>query len=196
MLQEPTIQVTYKSLPGAVSERALAEHVKLYEGYKKLNKRVDQKLMSASPPDAPAVDTDYALAMRNQSFGVSAAYLHELYFTGLSPNPSKNLSPELSKLIADNYGDLEGCIQEIKNAAISARGWSVLAYRVSGDDVDLRVFGVDSHEIGNVFGYTPLVIIDAWEHAYWMDFGTSKSKYVDNVVGYIDWSVASSRYIR
>ncbi len=194
MRNEAKISLDYTELPGAVSKRALEEHFKLYEGYKKLIDRNNRKLISTKMPDTPAVDTDYAQAMRNQSFGVSAAYLHELFFQNVNPNPDAEVSPELMDLIEEHYSNLESCIDEIKSAAISARGWSVLAYKPIDNAFDLRVFGVDSHEIGNVFGYIPLVVIDVWEHAYWMDFGTSKAKYVDNICKYIDWKTVSGRF--
>jgi len=53
---------------------------------------------------------------------------------------------------------------------------------------------MDSHDLGAVFGYIAVCVLDIWEHAYWMDFGASKKDYISNLMGAINWQVVCDRF--
>ncbi len=90
------------------------------------------------------------------------------------------------------WGTQQAFRQEFVAAALQARGWAVLAV-AHNDPTDLRIFALDAHDLGAVYGYCPLLVIDVYEHAYWMDFGTDKASYVQNIMGYVNWGEVDQR---
>ena len=78
-------------------------------------------------------------------------------------------------------------------AGLQGRGWVVLAVDPKASE-NIRLFVLDSHDLGPVFGYVPLLVVDVFEHAYWMDFGTNKGTYLKNLYGYIHWGEVNRRY--
>jgi len=184
--------MNYTSLPGVLSEKAVKEHLKLFNGYKEMLERTDDALMMDPKPESSALDHQFRHTVWSQSYALSGVMLHDLYFNSLSLKPGKP-DGTLLKLIETNYGDVETLYKNMKSVALVYRGWAVLAQNVT--DKSIRIIGVDSHEEGSLFGFLPILPIDAWEHAYWMDWGTNKAGYLDALEKYIDWSIVSSRVI-
>lgn len=110
------IKLAYDSLPGVVSSGALAEHLKLYEGY-------------------------VANAEHDQH-DLAGAILHELYFTGLTPKPSTVVMPVLKGVVQAHWGSLDSFYRDLRAVALKARGWAILGAR----DAELRLFSQDSHD--------------------------------------------------
>jgi Fe-Mn family superoxide dismutase len=57
----------------------------------------------------------------------------------------------------------------------------------------LRVFALDEHDVGAVFGHTVVCAIDVYEHSFWMDFGTAKAAYLDRLYGALNWDAIAKR---
>lgn len=194
LLTPTPIILQYQELPGAISARELAEHYKLYTGYRDMLQRVDQGLMGTGRPEKAQYDSAYSGLLWGQNFALSGAYLHELYFTNLGlPRIHSMILLTIDKAIEDRWGDRDTFLSELHAAGLQARGWAVLA-ACDKDPADLRLFALDAHDLGPVYGYTPLLVIDCYEHAYWMDFGADKGTYLANIAGYINWGTVDSRY--
>jgi superoxide dismutase, Fe-Mn family len=182
----------YSALPGVISEKALSEHLKLFNGYKEMLERADESQLLDPKPSKPTLDHQYRLTMWAQSYAYNGVQLHDLFFRNLSLNPGKPDSKLLS-ILEDQFGDVYGLYKSVKDVALISRGWAVVGQ--NHKDQSIRLFSIDSHEEGNAFGFNPILVIDAWEHAYWMDWGTNKAGYIDALAQYIDWSEVSRRLI-
>jgi len=158
----------YDLLPGVVSTAALAEHWKLYEGY-------------VAGVNAGAQPLEYQLG---------GVVMHELFFRGLSPKPTQAVLPVFQSLLAVDWGTVDAFWRELRAAAMDARGWAVLGYRASDK---MRVLSMDEHDAG-VLGYEPLIVIDCYEHAYFMDYGTRKAEYLDSLWKVFDWQELEKRW--
>jgi Fe-Mn family superoxide dismutase len=161
----------YRELPGVVSGAALAEHVKLYQGY------VERSKLGWDQGDG---------------HDLAGAVLHDLYFSGLSP---RSASPVPSALAAESgpafgWGTLGAFWRDMRAAALEAKGWALLVRRP--DDV-ARVVRLDRHNAA-VPGYSVVVAVDCYEHAYWMDYGTRKADYLDSLWNAIDWAEVARRW--
>ncbi len=75
---------------------------------------------------------------------------------------------------------------------MAARGWTVLAYDTR--DNGLHNILLDAHNVGVISSWTPLLVLDVYEHAYYIDFGTAKKAYIDAFIKNIDWQVVNTRY--
>jgi len=180
----------FTSLPGVISERALLEHVKLYDGYRDMLYRSDTRQISDPKPVKAELDHPYSSVVKSQSYAVSGYELHSLFFDNLSVNPSTP-SEEFKLSIYDYFGSIDNLCSALIDTGLVSRGWVVLAKSINSGE--MRIFSIDSHEIGCVFGYYPILVIDVWEHAYWMDWGSNKTGYINAIIKYVDWEVVSNR---
>ena len=74
---------------------------------------------------------------------------------------------------------------------MSARGWVILAYDLN--DGRLHNYISDIHNQGIVLGTIPLIVLDMYEHAYFIDFGTDKKSYIDWFLSSINWEIVEER---
>jgi len=72
------------------------------------------------------------------------------------------------------------------------RGWAVLTIDLL--DNKLHIIGSDSHDTGTVWLSCPILIMDVYEHAYFMDFGTDRKKYISAFIENINWNVLNERF--
>lgn len=185
--------INYDSIPGVISEKALTEHIKLYESYKDMLERADLGLLTPNLPDVGMLDHELSTSGWSQGYALSGILLHELYFKNISPNPEWPESNRLISSLNSVFGSFDRCLDLLRSMSLVSRGWVVLAVRPSMPN-SLRMFSMDSHDLGSVFGYIPILVIDVWEHAYWMDFGSSKKDYVEGVIAHLDWKTICDRF--
>lgn len=194
LLAPQPISLPYRELPGAVSCRALEEHYKLYLNYREMVERVDAGLCQAERPSKHVAESPYSGLLWGQSYALAGAYLHELYFLNLTPFTNRiQILLRVEAVIEKKWGSCENFWQDLRSAAMQSRGWVVLAVCHECPD-DLRIFALDAHDMGAVYGYCPLLVLDVYEHAWWMDHGTNRGAYLDAVCGYIDWMTVEDRY--
>lgn len=194
LLTDEPIKLSFRELPGAVSVRELEEHYKLYLGYRDMLKRVDQQLPTVPLPSKHQAESQLSALLWGQGYALAGAFLHELYFGNLIALTTRiMILLEIEGLIEKQWGSQEAFREDMIAAGLQARGWVVLAVCHECPE-DLRIFTMDSHDMGAVYGYCPILVIDTYEHAYWMDFGTDKGTYLKNIMGYVNWFAVNSRY--
>jgi Fe-Mn family superoxide dismutase len=195
LLAPQPIVLPYQELPGAISARALGEHYKLYLSYRHMLGRVDKGLLIAPRPAKHEAESELASLLWGQNFAIAGAYLHELFFGNLTAETHIRpmILTTMDSLIERNWGTREAFDVEFHSAGLQARGWVVLAVCYKSPE-DLRIFALDAHDLGSVFGYSPLLVIDRYEHAYWSDFGVDVASYLWNIMRYVDWGVVGQRY--
>jgi Fe-Mn family superoxide dismutase len=189
------INLSYGAIPGLISGRALDEHYKLYTGYIDTLNRVDENIRACPIPEKHQADHPYRLLKEAESFAIGGVLLHELYFQNLTTTPSHALIYlDIEEAISNKWGSMESWWREMRATALMARGWAVLG-ACEIDPTDLRVFMLDSHNVGAMFGYSPIAVIDCFEHSYWMDHGTDRETYLDRTFKALDILEINKRYI-
>ncbi len=167
-----------------LSHKGIEEHMKLYEGYVKKTNEIREKLLSADKSSVNAVYSEYAELKRQESFVLNGARLHEIYFGTLFDEETK---PEgkVYEMILQEFGSYDKWTEEMTASGLGARGWAITAY----DDYlkKLCVVTTDSHNIGPVFDIKPLIVLDMYEHAYFMDYGTDKKSYIKKFFENLNW---------
>ena len=131
--------------------------------------------------------------LKDLAFNGSGHLLHTLYWYNLSPKPTKPAGA-LLKAIDANFGSLEALNGELKQATVSVKGngWGALAIEPMQDQ--LFVLQVQNHE-NNVFIDTvPILVIDAWEHAYYLKYQNRRADYVDAVMKILNWDAVAQRF--
>jgi len=167
-----------------ISEKTNDIHVnKLYAGYVNKRNEIEEKVKTADKSKAAATYSEFGELKRQETFNANGMILHEVFFPTLGGN-GKASGPILHKIEKD-FGSFDAWKEDFVATALSARGWSVLAFDPS--DGKLHNYLVDFHHFGGVWGCTPLLVMDVFEHAYMIDYGADRKTYVHNVLGIVNW---------
>jgi len=174
--------------PAFLSERQFSEHTKLYEGYVKKAGEIGEKLKASAFEDANATLSEVRSLRRGETFAACGIKLHELYFENLG---ASKLSGEIAKEIEAKWGSFEKFRKAFAASALSVRGWVVLAWDY--DLKRLKIYATDSHD-NAIWNAVPLLVLDVYEHAYFMDFGADRKRYVEEFFNNIDWEKVGKRF--
>lgn len=120
----------------------------------------------------------------------NSVVLHELYFDNMGPEETTPGEASV-KALASRFGSLERWMEDFRAAATASRGWAVLAYH----PVNGKLYNVstDSHDDGPPWFGIPLVVVDMYEHSYYLDFQNRAADYVDGFTDHIEWSEVERR---
>lgn len=184
-----------------ISEKTLAiHHDKLYAGYVKKNDEIVSKLkekvevlVSGGEVEGNATFSDLRALKSEETFATNGIYLHEWYFDVLGGIGNPDEAPELSKAIAEKWHSLEVGLKYFSACAMAARGWSVLCWDVKRGR--LKHYNSDSHNQGGVWGCLPIIVLDVYEHAYFIDFGSDKKSYIEHFWKNMNWAKAEEFYL-
>jgi Fe-Mn family superoxide dismutase len=181
-----------------ISDETLDMHFKLYEGYVTNTNTLNEKIAKiledgkVDQEETPA----YSELTRRLGFEYNGMVLHEYYFANMKKDgggdPDK--SSNFFKAVESSFG--EYAIWKADFFGIGKMrgvGWAVC----SQDPVSGRISNhwITLHEVGNVAGFRPLLVMDVWEHAYLLDYKPSdRPKYIEAFFSNIDWASVDSRY--
>ncbi|HEX8974282.1 MAG TPA: Fe-Mn family superoxide dismutase [Patescibacteria group bacterium] len=172
-----------------LSENLLQAHFGLYEGYVKNTNAVLEELKKVE-----AGTPEYAELKRRFGWEFDGMRMHELYFGNLMKGGSKlEDDMELKKKIEEEFGSVENWEKDFRaTLAMRGIGWAVLYF----DQETGRLFNtwIGEHDGGHLVGCVPLLVIDAFEHAYIADYGTKRPDYINAVMNILCWHVISGRY--
>jgi superoxide dismutase, Fe-Mn family len=184
----------YDHLIGKVqglSEAQLKNHFTLYGGYVKKLNEIDTKLAAADRSAPNYSYNEYSELKRREPVAYNGTFLHELYFDNLTA-PGTQPSEGVKKGLTDSFGSYDAWVADARAALASAHGWLLTCW--SYNDMKIRNVLVQSeHHVGLQVDTQVLIAIDAWEHAYFMDYGTKKPDYVSAMIQAIDWTVVDGR---
>lgn len=184
-----------KSLTGISDKTMAIHHDKLYVGYVNKMKEVAEKLMEMN---ASGVGLDKAnqssselRALRMaETFTVNGVYLHEYYFNVLGGDGVA--SGSLFDALTEKYGSLEKFIAFFSATGMAVRGWVVLGWDMHVGR--LKIYGCDSHNQGGIWGCVPLIVLDVYEHAYFIDYGSDRAAYISDFWKNLNWDAATQLF--
>lgn len=175
-----------KDLSG-LTLKMLNEHFKLYEGYVKKTNEIQTKLESADKSEANGVFSYIGELKRQETFAVNGMKLHEVYFGHLGGDGEAK--GKLVKMIEKDFGSLDNWKIDMIATGLAARGWAILAFDYK--DNRLHNYGSDAHNVGAVWGAIPIIVLDVYEHAYFMDYGINRKDYINSFFQNLDWDFAN-----
>ncbi len=132
------------------------------------------------------------LAVINNGGGV---FNHYFYFNALCKPKTCNPSEYMIKSLVDGFGSYEKFRNEFKNAAMSqfGSGW---AWLVMDKNNKLSIIKTANQDTPLALRLVPLLTIDVWEHAYYLDYQNLRASYVDAYFDIINWNVVEKRMKR
>src|SRR3989338_5113910 len=175
----------YKELQGFLTEKQLSEHHDvLYAGYCKNLDKIRDAIKKTDLENVNATYSDLRELKVEETFAANGVRLHEGYFDALGGAGKANGA--ILKLIEKDFGSYEKWEAEFRALGLCSRGWVVLVF----DWVDnkLHNYVADVHNQGGVWNCSPVLILDVYEHAYFIDYATARKKYIDAFFQNIDWT--------
>ena len=174
-----------------ISEKTMTEHYKLYQGYVNKYNEIMTKLESVDLKTANQIFSDLRSLKLDLTFAIGGVKNHEIYFEHLG---GKGGEPQgkLKQAIEKDFGAVEKWAADLKASGIAARGWAWLAY----DHQWKRLFNYigDAQNTFPVWGATPILALDVYEHAYWYDYQTARASYIDAFMKNLDWDVVGATW--
>ena len=128
-----------------------------------------------------------AMLEKNLAFHVSGHVLHSVFWTNLSPHGGGAPTGSLADLVDTTFGGFEAFRQQMTEAAttIQGSGWALASWEpIAGR---LVVQQVHDHQGNHGQGTVPLLAIDAWEHAYYLQYENRKAEFFDALWNVVNW---------
>lgn len=180
--------LSYTKLDG-ISEKQLKEHHDvLYAGYVKKIDEIEEKLKAVDLASANATLSELRSLKLEETFALNGVKLHEGYFDNMQESGSKP-SELLLAMITRDFGSYDIWESQFKAMGLAARGWVVLAYDL--DEKRLKNILCDAHNQGGVWNAVTLLIMDVYEHAYFIDYATGRKAYIEAFFKNIRWEAVS-----
>ncbi|NTU72932.1 superoxide dismutase [Candidatus Roizmanbacteria bacterium] len=178
-----------------ISPKTVEEHLKLYTGYVNKYNEINEKLSALTDEDYMKANQIYSVVRELKvelSFAWGGVINHELYFSRLG---GKGGTPEgaLLQQIEKDFGSFESFQKDLKASAIAARGWVWTAWNFHENRL-INYVG-DSQNTFLVWGVEPLLALDTYEHAYFIDFGANRGAYIDAFMNNLDWKVVEDHFM-
>lgn len=123
----------------------------------------------------------------------SQIWNHEFYFEALSPDPQTNPEGALRRAIEEQYGSFDTFKEKMTAAATGLFG-SGYVWLVEDRAGKLFIFSAQNADSPLRYGWRPLLCIDVWEHAYYIDYRNARADSVKALWNRIDWAVVGRRY--
>lgn len=130
------------------------------------------------------------VGIRNNGGGV---FNHELYFDSMKSPAGQEPVGELAEAINRDFGSYKQWQELMKQAAVSkfGSGWAWLLADKSGK---LSIVQTANQDVPDLLEYTPIFLVDVWEHAYYLQYQNRRADYVEGWFSLINWRKAQKRY--
>lgn len=173
-----------------ISKRTMEEHYILYQGYVNKTNETRERLESADLSKANQVFSDIRAVAVDLSFALGGLKNHELYFSNLG-GPGGKPSGRVLELLERGFGSFDSWQAQMKAFGIGGRGWAWLAYDYMDDK--LHNYIGDAQNSYPIWDATPILALDVYEHAYYLDYGTKRAAYIDAFFRNVDWEDVTRR---
>ena len=171
-----------------ISRESVEAHYKLYEGYVNKRNEIMGKLDEVALDSANQVYSEVRALKVDLSFAIGGIKNHEIYFDHLGGGGGEPQGA-IRDLIFRDFGSLENWRADLKATGMAARGWAWTAY--DWDEGRLFNYLGDAQNTYPIWNATPLVALDVYEHAYFMDFQTDRASYIEAFFANLDWDVVN-----
>ena len=172
-----------------ISRASVEAHYKLYQGYVAKRNEILTKLAEVDLSTANQVYSEVRALKIDLTFAIGGVKNHEIYFEHLGGGGGHPTGP-IASLIERDFGSVAAWRADLKATGMGGRGWAWTAY--DWDEQRLFNYIGDAQNTFPVWNATPLVALDVYEHAYFLDYQTDRASYIDAFFANLDWDVIAS----
>ena len=188
----PELAYDYSALEPHYSARLLElHHGKHHAGYVTgANETLERFGEARADGDFAAINQ----LQKNLAFHLSGHVLHSLLWKNLSPRGGGEPDGELAAAVAEFFGSFTGLNRQLTEAAMNVQGsgWGALGWEPLGGRLVVEQVYDHQGNIGN--GTVPLLVLDMWEHAYYLQHENIKGDWVNAFWRLVDWSDVAKRF--
>jgi superoxide dismutase, Fe-Mn family len=179
-----------KNMKG-LSANQINQHLKLYQGYVAKINEIEAKLKDVDISGANATYAPLRELLVEQSYALNGVVYHEFYFGNLG-GAGGEPKGAVAAAIAEHWGSPGKFMDYLKASGKSMRGWVIVGYNTRGGH--LQTYGLDMHNMWVPANVVPVLVLDVYEHAYMIDYGIDRGKYLDAFIANLDWGVIDKRF--
>jgi superoxide dismutase, Fe-Mn family len=171
-----------------ISREAVEAHYKLYEGYVSKRNEILGQLADVDLSAGNQVYSELRALKVGLTFAVGGVKNHEIYFEHLGGTGG---DPDglIGDLIERDFGSAADWREDLRATGMAGRGWAWTAY--DWDEGRLFNYIGDAQNTYPVWNATPLVALDVYEHAYFLDYRTDRASYIDAFFNNLDWATVN-----
>lgn len=188
----PSLPYSYDALEPVISEEIMKlHHTKHHQSYVDGLNKAEKKLEEARKSG------DFSLIKhwsRELAFHGSGHYLHTIFWNNMSPRGGGRPSGKLLNEIEKYFGSFEAFKKQFSEAAknVEGVGWAILVW--SPRSRHLEILQSERHMILTQWDTIPLLALDVWEHAYYLQYKNNRGEYVDNWWKVVNWNDVDQRF--
>jgi len=192
--QLPKLSYGYQSLEPYISERQLKiHHQKHHQGYVNGANSILEKLEKSRKE---GTTLDMKATLKELSFNIGGHILHSLFWKNItSAKKGGGGKPKgtLAKTLKSEFGSFRGFRQEFSQTALTVEGsgWGALAYCQKTKRP--LIMQIEKHNLHLYPNFRILLVLDTWEHAYYLDYQNERAKFVDAFWNLVNWQEVSRR---
>jgi Fe-Mn family superoxide dismutase len=181
----PKLDYEYSALEPVISAKIMElHHSKHHAAYVKNANAAIEKLEKGE---------GNAATLKSLSFNLNGHILHELFWKNMRPPKDKNMpTGKIAEAINKNFGSFENFRKQFEEAAntVEGSGWATLSSDGQGN---LFVMQIEKHNLMHLAGFTPILVLDVWEHSFYLQYENRKAEFVSNFWKVINWNDVSGR---
>ena len=190
----PKLPYGYKDLEPQISEEQLSiHHTKHHQAYVTAANGILEKLEKARKEGA--ADLDMKATLKELSFNIGGHLLHSLFWPNLAPAGKGGRSPGgvLGDVIEKEFGSFERFKKEFTQAAVSVEGSGWAALTVCPQTKRPLIMQLEKHNVNVYPAFGILMVLDLWEHAYYLDYKNVRPKFVEAFWSIVNWDEVNKR---
>ncbi len=171
-----------------ISRASVEAHYKLYQGYVAKRNEILAKLGEVDLAVANQVYSEIRALKVDLTFAVGGVKNHEIYFEHLG-GTGGDPGDAFGELVERDFGSAAVWRADLKATGMAGRGWAWTAY--DWDEERLFNYVGDAQNTFPIWNATPLVALDVYEHAYFLDYQTDRGSYIEAFFGNLDWGTVN-----
>ncbi len=192
MLKMIELNYPLNALEPYYSKKTLELHYQiLYKGYVDNTNKVEEKLQKARETGD---FSNIKCLEKDLSFFGSGAILHELFFENMGPPIPTEPDIDLMNQIIKDFGSYDIFKNQFSEASkvVEASGWGILVWIPKWQK--LEIVQCEKHQNLTLWGCIPLLVLDMWEHSYYLQYYTERAEYIKAFWNIVNWNVVNKRF--
>jgi Fe-Mn family superoxide dismutase len=171
-----------------ISRETVEAHYKLYQGYVAKRNEILARLADVDLSPANQVYSEVRALKVDLTFAIGGIKNHEVYFEHLGGDGG-DPDGAFGNLVERDFGSVSAWREDLRATGMAGRGWAWTAY----DWDERRLFNYigDAQNTYPIWGAAPLVALDVYEHAYYLDYQTDRASYIDAFFANLDWGTVN-----
>jgi Fe-Mn family superoxide dismutase len=190
----PPLPYDYDALePYIDAETMRIHHDKLHRNYVEGLNKAEMMLAKARSTG------DFELVRhweRELAFNGAGHYLHTIFWQVMSPRGGGVPQGELAQQLIRDFGSFDAFKQQFSQAAekVEGPGWAILVWSPRAQRTDILT--AEKHQNLSQWDAIPLLVLDVWEHAYYLKYKSDRAKYIDAWWNVVNWPHVQDRYLQ